>query len=74
MISLRTIEGMDLQKVNAIWGGDKVKAIEKKLSSLKYNNFFQKKENIIQLTDEGMLMADGIAADLFSPYPSKEET
>jgi oxygen-independent coproporphyrinogen-3 oxidase len=67
MISLRTIEGMDLQKVSAIWGEDKGKAIEKKLSSLKYNNFFQKKENIIQLTDEGMLMVDGIAADLFYP-------
>ena len=70
MISLRTIEGMDLQKVNAVWGEDKVNTIEKNLSSFKNKNLFQKKKDIIQLTDEGMLMADGIAADLFFPLSS----
>jgi oxygen-independent coproporphyrinogen-3 oxidase len=73
MISLRTMEGMDLNKVRTVWGEDKVKSMEQKLFLFKQNNFLHQKEAIIQLTDEGMLMADGIAAELF-PCPPKGET
>ena len=66
MISLRTKEGMDLQHIKSKWGIDERKRIEKKLEKflsaylLTFNDF------IIQLTDEGMLRADGIASELFA--------
>ena len=69
MISLRTMEGMDLEKIRSIWGEDKITAMEKKLSILKKSNLLHQKDSIIQLTDEGMLMADGIASDLFTLIP-----
>jgi oxygen-independent coproporphyrinogen III oxidase len=68
MTSLRTIEGMDFTKVAAFLNNevrsekdDIVKAAEKFIGSGKMiaeNNFFK-------LTNEGRLMADGIAAELF---------
>lgn len=69
MISLRTMEGMDLEKIRSIWGEDKITAMEKKLSILKKSNLLHQKDSIIQLTDKGMLMADGIASDLFTLIP-----
>ena len=69
MISLRTMEGMDLEKIRTIWGEDKIRAMEKKLSISKTSNLLHQKDSIIQLTDEGMLMADGIASDLFTLIP-----
>jgi oxygen-independent coproporphyrinogen-3 oxidase len=65
MISLRTMEGLDLEKIKTAWGDDKVKQMSKRIILLKENNLVKEKDAIIQLTDEGMLMADGIAADLF---------
>jgi oxygen-independent coproporphyrinogen III oxidase len=68
MTSLRTAEGMDLTKISALLNKevsnkkyDIVKAAEKFISSGKVipeNNF-------LILTNEGKLMADGIAAELF---------
>jgi oxygen-independent coproporphyrinogen-3 oxidase len=66
MISLRTMEGLDLDKLKTIWGEDKIKNMEKKLSLFKNNNLLHQKGGIVQLTDDGMLMADGIASDLFA--------
>lgn len=66
MISLRTMEGMDLKKVKLVWGEEKMQGMEKKISLFKKNNLLTQKGMIIQLTDDGMLRADGIAADLFS--------
>jgi oxygen-independent coproporphyrinogen-3 oxidase len=66
MISLRTMEGLDLEKVKLEWGEEKVNNMEKKISFFKNNNLLTQKEMIIKLTDEGMLRADGIAADLFT--------
>ena len=63
------MEGMDLEKIRSIWGEDKITAMEKKLSILKKSNLLHQKDSIIQLTDEGMLMADGIASDLFTLIP-----
>ena len=65
MISLRTREGMDLQKIKTNWGEEKVWAMENKLSLFKSSNLLVRNNSIVQLTDEGILRADGIAADLF---------
>lgn len=70
MISLRTIEGLDLEKVKTIWGEDKVKSMERKLTLFENNNLIRIGNSIIQLTEEGILRADGIAADLFTPENS----
>jgi oxygen-independent coproporphyrinogen-3 oxidase len=69
MISLRTMEGMDLEKIATNWGRDKIIAMEKRLSIYKDDKLLKQTGSTIQLTDEGMLMADGIAADLFTPIP-----
>ena len=66
MISLRTIEGMDLDKVESKWGSDERRRIEKELQKLKQHNLITISGSIIQLTDEGRLRADGIASDLFA--------
>jgi oxygen-independent coproporphyrinogen-3 oxidase len=67
MISLRTIEGLDLEKIQTVWSNEKVSEIEKGLPHFKKHGLITIQENKVQLTDEGMLRADGIAADLFFP-------
>lgn len=65
MTSLRTMEGLDLDHVNKIFGEKKsntIKAsVDKYISSGKLKNLNRK----LILTKEGKLFADGIAADLF---------
>ncbi len=62
MISLRTIEGLDLSKLSEaerhVLGATSRKYIQK--GQLKLEN------NFLRLTREGKLLADGIAADLFA--------
>jgi oxygen-independent coproporphyrinogen III oxidase len=65
MISLRTKEGIDLDKVENIWGGKERKRLEKDLARYTQTGFIGITGNRAQLTEEGMLRADGIAADLF---------
>jgi oxygen-independent coproporphyrinogen-3 oxidase len=65
MISLRTMEGMDLGLIKKRWGSDKVAQMNKRLSLFEDSNLLTKKESNVTLTEEGMLLADGIAADLF---------
>lgn len=65
MISLRTMEGIDLNKITSDWDTHHATAIEKRLQRYMDARMVQLNNNFIQLTDEGMLMADGIAADLF---------
>ena len=62
MISLRTIEGLDLCKVEKTVG-DELKA-----KSGKYieRGLLKLENNALRLTREGKLMADGIATDLFA--------
>jgi oxygen-independent coproporphyrinogen III oxidase len=67
MISLRTKEGLDLEKVKTEWGSERAKKIEDELFNGKKHGLITIQQNKVQLTDEGMLRADGIAADLFSP-------
>ena len=62
MISLRTIEGLDLSKV------DKAASLELRAKSRKYieSDLLKLENNSLRLTREGKLLADGIAADLFT--------
>lgn len=61
MISLRTAEGLDLSKMN------ETKSTELQTASKKYieNGLVKLENNFLRLTQEGKLLADGIAADLF---------
>jgi oxygen-independent coproporphyrinogen-3 oxidase len=61
MISLRTIEGLNLS------GLDKPANLELKAASKKYieNGLMKMENDFLKLTNEGKLLADGIAAGLF---------
>jgi oxygen-independent coproporphyrinogen-3 oxidase len=65
MTSLRTLEGIDLEKISSVFGANYINQLL--ISSQKFIN----SEKIIHnnhslvLTKEGKLFADGIAADLF---------
>ena len=65
MTSLRTIEGLDLEKINSLFGPNHVNQL------LNASKIYIQSEKIIQqnnrliLTKQGKLFADGIAADLF---------
>jgi oxygen-independent coproporphyrinogen III oxidase len=65
MTALRTIEGIDLEKVNQEFGEEYSKMLLKK--SGKYTRALQLQEthSTLILTKAGKLFADGIAADLF---------
>ncbi len=65
MISLRTIEGMDLEVVEKKWGTEKKELMEKLLQPFIFSKEIVQENNYIRLTDEGMLAADGIAGRLF---------
>ena len=62
MTSLRTIEGLDLDKVGEI-AGSKLKAAGKRYIE---SGLMKVEDQFLQLTKEGKLLADGIAAALFS--------
>lgn len=65
MISLRTREGIDLDKIEQDWGKKEKKRLEQHLSKYIKSGLVQMQNHQAQLSDEGMLRADGIAADLF---------
>jgi oxygen-independent coproporphyrinogen-3 oxidase len=65
MISLRTIEGMDLDIIEHKWGIKERERVSRRLGKYDNNGLVQIKGRHVQLTKEGMLMADGIASDLF---------
>lgn len=62
MISLRTMEGMDLNRIDK----EERKKMEYHLKKFSDSGWIQLNGSFMQLTDKGMLMADGIARDLFS--------
>lgn len=66
MISLRTMEGLDLEAVNRIWGNLHMKRLEAQLGKYIQAGFAIKEHSFVKLTNEGMLRADGIASDLFN--------
>lgn len=65
MISLRTIEGIDLNRLEKVFGENERKSIEKKIRKYTGNGWAKLNSSFAQLTDEGMLRADGIASELF---------
>ena len=65
MISLRTKEGLNLETIKTNWGEDKLTTMKSRLQKFKEHNLVNAAGTTIQLTNEGMLMADGIASDLF---------
>ncbi|HYK56668.1 MAG TPA: radical SAM family heme chaperone HemW [Flavisolibacter sp.] len=65
MISLRTKEGLDLKRIAKEFAFDESKRIEQGLRKYVANGFVQLHDDVAQLTNEGMLRADGIASELF---------
>jgi oxygen-independent coproporphyrinogen-3 oxidase len=65
MISLRTMEGMDLNVVETQWGTATRQGMEKRLRNFINSNLVLLQGSSVRLTNQGMLMADGIAAELF---------
>jgi len=65
MISLRTTEGLDLNKVENVIG-DELRAVSKKFIE---RGLIIEENDQLKLTKNGKLLADGIAADLFFEEP-----
>jgi oxygen-independent coproporphyrinogen-3 oxidase len=65
MISLRTKEGLDLDRLEKGWGREQRAKIARELEKYRKAGLVDVHHERAQLTDEGMLRADGIASDLF---------
>ena len=65
MISLRTIEGLDLQRVTDTFGKEKATHIQHEAQKYIHDGRIKATGNALQLTRRGKLFADGIAADFF---------
>ena len=65
MTSLRTMEGLSLQKVMKDYGEDKYHIVLKTANSHIQHKHLALEDNHLKTTSEGKLLADGIAADLF---------
>jgi oxygen-independent coproporphyrinogen-3 oxidase len=65
MTSLRTKWGMDLQKITTIFSQEVADEIRNTLIQEIPSNYYTLENNIVKLTIEGKLMADGIASNLF---------
>lgn len=61
MTALRTMEGLDLNRVSAVQRSQ----LEKSAAKFITGGMLVQKEDCLLLTKEGKLLADGIAADLF---------
>jgi oxygen-independent coproporphyrinogen III oxidase len=67
MIALRTMEGLDLDNLQEQFGANERRRIEREVEKFVKHGLVERAETFIQLTDEGMLRADGIASELFGP-------
>ncbi|HUS00411.1 MAG TPA: radical SAM family heme chaperone HemW [Chitinophagaceae bacterium] len=65
MISLRTMEGIDLNFIEKIFGKEKRCTLQSASNKYLHNYKLQTTNYKLTLTKEGKLFADGIAADLF---------
>lgn len=70
MISLRTTEGLDLEKVGQLFGENFKTNILQQSKKHVNSSSIHLNDSILTLTDEGKLLADGITADLFSDEAS----
>lgn len=65
MISLRTMEGSDLQHLATRFGTEQAKEMERRATAYIRDGKIRVVGRSLQLTQTGKLLADGIAADLF---------
>lgn len=65
MTSLRTMEGLSLQKVKATYGKDRFEYLLKHAQPHLMRNHVEVENDFLKTTLEGKLFADAIAADLF---------
>jgi oxygen-independent coproporphyrinogen-3 oxidase len=65
MISLRTMEGLDLQRVSGEFGAEKRIQLEQNAAKYIALDQIKKENNNLMLTRNGKLFADGIAGGLF---------
>ena len=65
MTSLRTLEGLSLVYISNQWGESFANIIEQAASDLLIKGYANLVDNNLVLTNNGKLMADGIASDLF---------
>jgi oxygen-independent coproporphyrinogen-3 oxidase len=65
MTSLRTLEGLSLKKVKTKWGVNELNQILQIAQRPINQGLMHLQENNLVLTNDGRLMADGIASDLF---------
>ena len=65
MTSLRTIEGLDLEKINSLFGTNHVNQLLNASKKYIQSEKIIQQNNRLILTKQGKLFADGIAADLF---------
>ena len=68
MVSIRTIEGIDLEKIRLNWGDTESARLEMQLKKFRDQGLMHSDNKSARLTDEGMLRADGIASELFVNY------
>ena len=65
MTSLRTIEGLDLEKINSLFGTNYINQLLNASKKYIQSEKIIQQNNRLILTRQGKLFADGIAADLF---------
>ncbi len=65
MISLRTAEGIDLDRLEKEFGTEERRRIERQIQKFISSELMTQNHSLVQLTDEGMLRADGMASELF---------
>jgi oxygen-independent coproporphyrinogen-3 oxidase len=65
MISLRTIEGISLERIKREWGEPKLADLISASRKYIQEGFLDNKDGFLILTPEGKFLADGIAAELF---------
>lgn len=65
MISLRTREGINLNNLEKEFGVKEKKRIEEQIQKFIFTGLVKFNKPFVQLTNEGMLRADGIASELF---------
>jgi oxygen-independent coproporphyrinogen-3 oxidase len=65
MISLRTMEGINIREVEERWGKNEADQLLKDAGSHQERPIIQLHDNHLRLTREGKLLADQIAADFF---------
>jgi len=65
MTSLRTIEGLSLNRIAEVWSKDTAEAIKKDAVIFLIEGTMTASDDHLILTDQGKLLADGIAAELF---------